>query len=101
MGMDKTGKYCKEHGGNCYEYDKSWLCDTCAIIGLNKCSCGGNARSFGASLFAVTGCERCDEYVCGLNVDTRKLWNEGVRGRVNLPPLEMRTDYNKYKKEEL
>ena len=86
MAMRKSGMKCKEHGGNCDERDKAWLCDDCAIIGYEKCSCGGNARGFGEALFSVAGCEICDEHVSGVDIDARHLWNIGIRGKVGRLP---------------
>ena len=80
--MHRTGKLCKAHGGDCNELDKGWLCDECAVIGYNKCSCGGNARGFGEALMSMAGCENCSQSVSGLDIDAKKLWNAGVRGHV-------------------
>ena len=81
--MCKTGALCKKHGGTVDEYDAWWLCDKCAIIGYNKCKCGGNARGFAEAMFSTVGCEECDEHVSGIDINARKLWNEGVRGDFN------------------
>lgn len=84
MAMRKSGKFCEEHGGTVYKYDRGWLCDVCAIQGYNKCTkCGGNARGFGEAMFSMVGCEDCDESVSGVGVNTRELWNQGVRGNVD------------------
>jgi len=83
MPMLKTNKFCEEHGGDVDPRDKGWLCDTCAVQGYNKCKCGGNARGFGEALMSVVGCEDCEESVTGLDINARKLWNEGVRGFVS------------------
>jgi hypothetical protein len=82
--MRRTGLLCEKHGGSVKPYDAMWCCDECAIVGYLPCvKCNGNARGFGEALFAVAGCEMCDEFVCGTNVDVRMLWNAGVRGKVN------------------
>lgn len=78
--MQKTGMLCREHGGTCSEMDKHWCCDICATSKFNKCTCGGSARSFGEALFSVVGRENCDEFVSGVEVDTKSLWNSGIRG---------------------
>jgi hypothetical protein len=76
----RTGLFCKEHGGTVDIIDKGWACDKCAPIGYSKCSCGGNARGFGEALMSSAGCEDCEEYVVGLDVNSKELWNAGVRG---------------------
>jgi hypothetical protein len=81
--MRKTGCLCPKHGGNCNPYDAAWLCDECAVVGYNLCKCGGKARGFGEALFSMAGCEDCEEQVCGLDINARELWNQGVRGRVD------------------
>jgi hypothetical protein len=50
-----------------------------AIIGFTPCHCDGDARGFGEALFSVAGCENCDESVSGVGVDTRTLFNAGIR----------------------
>lgn len=82
--MNKSGKFCQEHGGTVGMYDRMRLCDTCSIQNHTPCKCGGNARSFGEALFQVTGCEQCDEFVSGVDLreSTRVLWNEGYRGNL-------------------
>lgn len=80
MPMRKTGSLCEKHGGSCNKWDASWLCDQCAIIGYNKCSCGGNARGFGEAMMSMAGCEDCEQSVSGLGINARALWNQGARG---------------------
>lgn len=80
MPMRKTGLLCEKHGGTVRADDAAWCCDQCAIVGLVKCKCGGNARGFGEALFSCVGCEECEESVSGVGVNTRDLWNAGVRG---------------------
>ena len=80
--MKKTNLFCAEHGGTVGYYDRHWCCDVCAIVGYNKCSCGGNARGFGEALYSSAGCEDCDESVYGTDIDAQDVWNKGVRGRV-------------------
>lgn len=84
MPMDKSGRVCKEHGGDVTNSDRYWLCDKCAIKGYNKCNkCGGDARGFGEAMYEVAGCEKCNGFVCGVGINAKKLWNEGVRGVIN------------------
>jgi len=86
MVMRKTGFLCEKHGGDCDPRDANWLCDKCAIDGYLPCKCGGDARGFGEALFSIVGCEKCDESVSGVDIDTRDMWNKGVRGHIEKTP---------------
>lgn len=77
---------CLKHGGDRETPDDFWLCDTCARNHINNCACGAPARYFGEALMCAVSCEQCKEFVMyvGFDKDVRKLWNEGVRGNVDV-----------------
>lgn len=88
--MKASGRFCTNHGGDVSVYD-SWLCDTCAREGINKCSCGSHARSFGEALMCSVSCESCKEYVMfiGMKPSVRDMWNKGLRGNIELVEGEL------------
>lgn len=81
-----VGRFCEKHGGDVSISNAYWLCDTCARDGIDKCKCGAHARYFGEAMLCSINCEdNCGESLTTINdssSNVRKLWNEGIRGRV-------------------
>ena len=73
---------CIKHGGD-ISSDAFWRCDICSSEGIDKCSCGGNARYFGEALMCSVKCENCDAYLMdvGEDLNIRERWNQGERSK--------------------